>query len=196
MKVSAAVVLAAAISIAVSMSASADIMGFVGPYDVTNWTTTLTGDPPGGGPPAGVDTSGAPVQVVLTGGDDGCNTVTVTDCLVIFSISAQNGFLQFDWSYDTSDLFGPSGDPFGYLVGSTLFQLTDDFGASSQSGTVSLFLTPGEQFGFYVDCLFCDLGAATATISNFAAPEPGSLALIVAALATGLGLARRRARAF
>jgi hypothetical protein len=35
--------------------------GFMGIYDVANWTTTLTGNPPGGA--GSVDTSGAPNAV-------------------------------------------------------------------------------------------------------------------------------------
>jgi len=180
------------LSLFIGASASADYIDFVGPYDVSNWTTTLTGDPGGGGTPAGVDTSGAPGSVALTGGDYGCNTFTVTDCDVLFTIAVVNGFVQFHWDYASNDLFGPSDDPFGYVIGTQLVQLTDDFGASTQSGDVAIPIPPGTTFGFYIDCLECTLGEARAGISAFRAPEPGSLALIGIAIAGGAGALRRR----
>lgn len=180
---------AIALSVLASMPASA---AFVGSFDVSKWTTTLTGDPLGGGAPAGV--SAAPSAVTLTGGDFGCNTVTVVNCTVRFTILAQVNEFKFHWDYVTTDLFGPSGDPFGYLINSTFHQLTDDLGSKSQSGDADVFLNASDTFGFVMDCLFCDLGPASATVSGFTAvPEPGSLALFGLALA-GLRLTRRRGR--
>src|SRR6185295_1214788 len=78
---------------AVSLPASAD---FSGHYDPANWTITLTGVPPGGGPPVAVDTTGAPASITLIGGDSGCAQPL---CTLQYTNSLNKEFLQFDWSY-------------------------------------------------------------------------------------------------
>jgi hypothetical protein len=193
MKQVVAMAVAVALGLLVALPASA---AFSGIYDVANWSTTLTGFPPGGGIPAGVDTSGAPDFVILNGGDESCTFVTVDNCTVRFTVLAQNVRFRFHWDYVTQDAFGASQDLFGYLINSQLFQLTNDAGSPVQSGTTSVALNAGDTFGFYLDCLFCDSiaggGPANVRVSDFEAPEPDSVALFGIA-AMGLLIARRRA---
>src|SRR3954471_19241502 len=110
-------------------SANAAIVNFTGPFAVGNWTTTLTGSPPGGGAPAGVNTSGAPTSVMLTGGDSGCgnfsNSGTPGPCATNFTITMPATLpLHFHWDYTTNDN-GAGIDPFGILVNGAFTPLTN-----------------------------------------------------------------------
>ncbi|MBK8565584.1 MAG: proprotein convertase P-domain-containing protein [Saprospiraceae bacterium] len=53
----------------------------------------------------------------------------------------------FDWSY-VSNNSSPTWDKFGYYVGNTFTQLTNDNGPLSQSGSASVSVTAGAIFGF------------------------------------------------
>jgi hypothetical protein len=177
----------------------AALAAFSGPYDVSNWTTTLTGDPAGGG--GSVDTSGAPTSVQILGGDAGCDQILAGFCMVDYTIAAAAaGTVAFDWAYETADE-DPSYDFFGVLLNGVFTQLTANGGPLSQSGSLSFAVAAGDIFGFRLDCTDCSFGAATVVISNFSGPvaqpptpglpEPGPLALV----STGLGLlalSRRR----
>ena len=97
------------------MSAWAD---FSGPYAPANWTTTLTGTPPGGG--GSVDASGAPASITLNGGDSPCITMP---CHLDYTIAAPgSGTLSFHWDYQTTDL-APDFDLFLVLNNGTAVQL-------------------------------------------------------------------------
>jgi hypothetical protein len=91
-------VIAAALSAALlATPAYASVLDFTGPFAVANWTTTLNGVPPGGGAPAGVDTSGAPLSVTINGGDDGNNCPSRT-CSVDFTIAMGSyDSVSFHW---------------------------------------------------------------------------------------------------
>jgi hypothetical protein len=204
---------AAAVATLSILGASAASAAFDGYYDLSHWTTTLTGGdnlppfiPTGGHNPSDpldvpVDTSGAPNSVKINGGDNGCGTFPLTNCRTLFSIVVQgNQQFTFHWDYNSQDLFATilgdaSGDPFGLFVDSTFFPpLTSVLGGAMQSGDATIGVAAGHTFGFYVDCTECTLGPASVIISGFSVtPEPGVLALFGIAFA-GLGLARRRAR--
>lgn len=167
-----------ALSLAAPLPASAD---FIGAYDVANWTTTLSGNPPGGG--GSVDTSGAPTSIRLNGGNSSCAS---GPCLLDFTIaSIGNGNVSFDWAYQTSDVDGPSFDLFGFLLNGAFTQLSNNGGGNIQNGSNSFGVLAGDVFGFRLACTDCILGPATAKISDFSAPvpEPGTLLLFGAGLA-------------
>ena len=59
-----------AAALATTGAAAPALAAFSGQYDSSGWTTTLTGTPPGGGWPAGVDTTAAPDAITIVGGDE------------------------------------------------------------------------------------------------------------------------------
>ncbi len=165
---------------------------FIGPYAVSNWTTTPTGTPPGGG--STINTSGAPASIQILGGDSFC---TVLPCTISFTIAAvASGIVSFHWDYQTFDLSSPAFEAFGFLLNGAFTQLSDDGGPNIQSGNQNFAVSLGNVFGFRLDCTDCQFGPANITISNFSAPigaavpEPSTLLLLGTGL-LGLVLARR-----
>lgn len=193
---------------------------FDGDYAIANWSETRIGDPPAGG--GEVDVSGAPASIVLQGGDDGCDggfqgpgpqasgrvrgdggPLPEFSCLLLFVVDITGtGTLSFRWDYETDDEDGPEFDLFGYLLNGVPTQLSVDEGDDIQSGTASLNVSDGDEFGFFIDCTDCEGGPASVTISQFsapsgAAPPPAAVSvpvnspfalILLTLLLTGLGL--------
>jgi len=151
---------------------------FAGTYAPANWTQSIGGD-------GSIDPSGAPASITLVS----ANNATDTDILNFtdFTISApSSGTVNFNWNYTSLDTFGPSFDPFGYLLNGVFTQLTNDSGAAAQSGSASFSLLTGDVFGFRQTTVDSLLGSASTTISNFNAPVvPGPLPLLGAGAALG-----------
>jgi hypothetical protein len=178
------------------------IMGFTGPFDPTTWTTTQSGNLTG---PAGGSATFTPTTLTIVGGNaispDPANFVPACTgatagfdgpCQITTLASAILDPISFNWSYVTADSAGAEDDLFGVIVDGVKHQLSDPGGAISQSGAFSV--SPTSSFGFYVNCTDCIEGAATATISSFAAvPEPGTIALLgVGGIVVGVARRKRR----
>lgn len=161
---------------------------FDGDYAVANWTEVREGTPPAGG--GEIDTSGAPASILIQGGDDGCDDGSIPEsdasgraaiilggppsgtCLLLFQVEiTASGTLSFQWDYETEDVDGPEYDVFGYVLNGLQTQLSDDQGDDIQSGTASLSVSEGDEFGFYMDCTDCQEGPASVIISQFSAPS-------------------------
>jgi len=193
---------------------------FSGPYSPSNWTLDLFGTPPAGD--STVDTSGAPAQIFIEGGNSGCGEEMLglgrgesepqgaapfpDECYLTYAVTTPaGGSINFTWNYVTSDVDGPSFERFGYVLNGAFTQLTDDGGADTQSGTESVAVSAGDQFGLVFDCTDCFEGPADVTISGFGGPGQASttsvpvnspIALIaLIALMAGLGVVAFRLRA-
>jgi len=166
--------------------ASAAIIGFTGPFDVSNWATVNQSTN------GFFDTSGAPNSVVIYGGNDGSGQQGFTSFSVVnpYPYKIQ---ITFDWSYTTAD-FSSFWDPFWvvtYFFGGNWTKITDDLGPASQSGSAKFGLLPLNVFSFRIETLDNYFGRGQVSISNFAAvPEPTSMAVFGTALA-GLAIRRR-----
>lgn len=179
----------AAASCACLANAHADFSGIYAP---ANWTVANTN----GGNGTAVVT---PANLNLTS-----SNFTVLDdapldpSMLTFSILvAEATTVSFDWSYVTHDDNGSSNDTFGYAIGGTSAQLSANGSYLAQSGSKSVFVDAGQTFSFRTTSTDSIFGSAVTTISGFSAisavPEPGSLALLLAALPLlGVFVALRR----
>ncbi|MDA0824759.1 MAG: VPLPA-CTERM sorting domain-containing protein [Proteobacteria bacterium] len=163
---------------------------FSGTYDISWWT--LGG--PLGNNDGSVDISSAPGTISLlsnnTGIAGGNQDFTFT--------AVEDATISFDWSFSTIDTgtaatHGNQWDPFGYLLGGSFTQLSDDTGAVN-SGSVSFSVSIGDIFGFRATTVDGIFGSSTTSISNFSAavvPLPPSMSLMGCAFG-GLVLIQRR----
>lgn len=130
---------------------------FSAPYEVAGWTFSESGANDDGS----VDTSGAPAQIVLTGGNNGSGDTGVTR----YTIPSQgSGLFAFTWEVEHPD---PGYDIVGFTIGGEDHFVTDFPG----DGAESVLVDPGETIGFYIETLDNDLGAPTLTVTLFAGPD-------------------------
>jgi hypothetical protein len=101
---------------------------------------------------------------------------------------------QFDYSYVSLD--APGYDRAGYFIGLVFTALAD---TSGQSGSASVFVDAGDQFGFRIETDDNTGEPGIFTVSTFAAsaaPEPANIYLISGAILLGaaFGWSRNRTR--
>ena len=135
-------------------------------------------------------------SLVLVGGDaepNGCTggTYSVLGPCRLQAVYAAPGIYSFTWAYTTADSAGPAGDMFGVLVDGVAFTLSDLGGAVAQGGNSKPYVA-STSFGWFLNCTDCTGGAATATISALAVPEPAAWALMLAGGCAVAGSAWRR----
>lgn len=153
-----------------------ELTGFANDYDPSNWTLS---SPQGGN--GLVDTSQAPLSVMLRGSNDSAGGGRFPNLTQYTTSAAASGTVSFDWNYYTED--GPFFDQFFYILKDESFKLTQDNGSQSQQGLASFYVSAGDTFGFTIDSTDDCCGYAQATISNFRAPGapvsvPGPLPLM------------------
>ena len=182
-----------ALAIAASVPAWAVTIGFNGPYDPSQWTTTILGTPPLG---SAVFSASHTMLTVFGGDNDPIGCVGGSGgfpgpCEVDVTSKNPRNLFSFHWDYNTNDI-GAGFDQFGLLLNGNHVVLSDLGGPFHQSGNV--FIAANTQFGWYINCTDCVGGGATVAITQFtAAPEPRSLMLLGLGLAVLAVLRRRRA---
>lgn len=149
----------------------------------------------GGGSGAVIDTSNPAgfftTSFAMTGSDTGTLGSVVTD------YSANTGDTGYqvtgEYAFLTADINGPFYDPFGFVKGGVLTQLTDSSGSAAQTGTFSFFVGKGSSFGWYIDAVDDQLGAGMVSVgANITAvPLPAGVWLLLGAIGV-MGAMRRR----
>lgn len=120
----------------------------------------------------GIDLSGAPSTIIITGANDGTSNAESNFGIVIPPGGIGPWWIAFDWSYISNNSHAAY-DQFGYKINGTFFPLTDgvpscsENGATVQSGRALISVSPGDIFEFSQQSCDGIFGAATTTISNF-----------------------------
>jgi hypothetical protein len=161
-----------------------------------------------------------PIDLFLqnTNGADGFVDLTDSNSFTLWGGQTNNGAFTYmrgtadmdftlsgNWFYETFDVDGPSYDPAGYFINSSIVFLTDNSGGNIQSGTFSLLLATGDSFGFFVQTTDGCCGRGSLAISDLsrpyvfggdistgAVPEPESWALLIAGFGLVGAVMRRR----
>lgn len=144
----------------------AHAVGFSGNYDPSNFTLLNTNAD------GSVNTTSAPGSITLVGGNNGSLSAGATDYTIA---AAASGVFSFDWDYLTTDVDGPTYDPFSVLINGIATQLTNNSGANSQISSYSATVNLGDTIGWRINTDDNRLGAAQVTISNFSPPGATSV---------------------
>jgi hypothetical protein len=136
--------------------------------------------------------TGTQTDFTLVGSNAGTgNTATFTQVA-----SFQYGTLvQGSFEYTSFDSDGPFWDPAGYTINGVLFQLSDNAGPATQSGTFSYRVPFGETYGFYVNSLDGIAGPGQIAVSGLtttAVPEASTWVMLIAGFGLVGAAARRR----
>jgi hypothetical protein len=163
--------------------------GFVGSYDLSNWTLTNTNAD-------GFLTVLVPqTSIQLTGGDNQSFANGFTD----FTITAvASGNVTFNWGYTSNDT--GNYDQGGFLLNGVFTNLGEnDNQTPFFDGSFTSPVSAGDVFGFRVFTVDNIFGPGNFGVTNFSAPdvvpEPGSLVLLALGAVGGALLFRRRSQA-
>ena len=112
--------------------------------------------------------------------------------------------LTFDWTYTSADGAGSQYDPGGWILNGTQTQLSpNNLNLDSVSGQVTLNLSAGDTYGFYIFSTDSQAGRGDIRVTPArglgastlsAVPEPATWAMILSGF-FGLGVVLRRRRA-
>jgi len=105
------------------------------------------------------------------------------------AIASTTGNLTFNWVYTTYDFSGSSFDPAGYVINNNTTQLStnniaDTPGEFDTSGSVTLSVLAGQDYGFYV--YSTDSCCGRGEIAVTATPLPSTWTMLIAGF-LGLG---------
>lgn len=146
------------------LPAPAQAIGFVGYYATGNWTINAI-------PNASVTVSGAAPNntITLEGKNNGGGLSNTTFTIIADPSAPLASTVSFNWSYVTRDRDGSTFDPFGYVLNGAFVQLTANGlpDNSTQSGTASFLVQPGDEFGFNQRSVDSILGRGITEVSGF-----------------------------
>jgi Secretion system C-terminal sorting domain len=152
-----------------SVLSSRTFSQFSGMYAPSKWATVLSANSTGS-----VNSTLAPVSVMIIGSDDPTNTFGGTTDVDYRITIGSAGILSFAWSYHSNDVdHDPMYDPAGVVINGVFTQLTvNTSGLVNQTGTyTSVSLAAGTVIGFRVRATDNGYGDARLTISGFSAPS-------------------------
>jgi hypothetical protein len=169
-----------------TLPSQATAFSFAGDFEPSKWTlTNINAD-------GSVDTTNAPLGIILTGGDNGSNLPGTTDWTIPINSASE---ISFDWSYFTLDT--PGFDSAGFLLNgiyTPLAILDGDFSTSA----VSINVITGDIFGFRAATSSNSDGPPVFRVYSFrnsssaaAVPEPSTILGAVMGLGFGVFFKRK-----
>ena len=130
---------------------------FTGPYATNRWTLVNTNAD------GFVNFSNAPAAITLTGGDNYSYAPGYTE----WRISVTNAaLLQFEWHYSTLDNDSGPYDRAGWRLNSSTNELARN-DSTNLTGSISVNVSAGDTFAFWVRTGDNLLGAASLRVTNF-----------------------------